>query len=222
MKVQAKQMRTWFAQWSREHKATGGCGRCSGPQFPAARLPRVALAAMDFAIGVSVNDAGYTMSEDGWHYHQVDPDTAKALAWEIAAFLHEEGEALIPWGEDPDKGMSGNVGVEFIYARNYPEGFVNLKRWGNGNPFFGEVQDKDVEIIQLDKRDAARLAATAAKLGPWRLVAKNGALFKAPDLGMCQWFALCDRYAGVVLDHPAFPEGVPACTRCASKDKALR
>lgn len=37
----------------------------------------------------------------------------------------------------------------------------------------------------------------------------------------CSWFALCDRPATHVREHPAFPSGVPTCDRCGNLvDKA--
>lgn len=39
------------------------------------------------------------------------------------------------------------------------------------------------------------------------------------DLGVCQWFALCDREATHLEAHPAFRNGVPACDRCVSVGK---
>lgn len=33
----------------------------------------------------------------------------------------------------------------------------------------------------------------------------------------CRWFALCDRPAIGTVGHPAFPDGVAICARCASR-----
>lgn len=40
-----------------------------------------------------------------------------------------------------------------------------------------------------------------------------------PDLGGCEWFAMCERDATHMEKHPAFPGGVPACDECASIGK---
>lgn len=37
------------------------------------------------------------------------------------------------------------------------------------------------------------------------------------EVQMCEWYALCDHAAIGVVYHPAFPEGVPICKRCADK-----
>lgn len=39
------------------------------------------------------------------------------------------------------------------------------------------------------------------------------------DLGVCEWFAMCERDATHMEKHPAFPGGVPACDECASIGK---
>lgn len=41
-----------------------------------------------------------------------------------------------------------------------------------------------------------------------------------PD-GPCEWFALCDRPAIALLEHPVL-HFVPACERCRAKVEALR
>ena len=33
----------------------------------------------------------------------------------------------------------------------------------------------------------------------------------------CEWFALCDHEAIGLVRHPAFPDGVPTCARCAER-----
>lgn len=33
----------------------------------------------------------------------------------------------------------------------------------------------------------------------------------------CEWFALCTREAVMLIEHPAFPAGVPCCQRCADR-----
>lgn len=39
-------------------------------------------------------------------------------------------------------------------------------------------------------------------------------------LGLCLWFARCDRAAVMLLDHPILGQ-VPTCQRCADKDARL-
>lgn len=39
--------------------------------------------------------------------------------------------------------------------------------------------------------------------------------------GPCEWFALCDRPAVALLEHPVL-HLVPACERCRTKAEALR
>jgi hypothetical protein len=37
-----------------------------------------------------------------------------------------------------------------------------------------------------------------------------------PELGVCQWFALCDRAATTTVPHPTLGN-VPCCARCAGR-----
>lgn len=39
--------------------------------------------------------------------------------------------------------------------------------------------------------------------------------------GVCKWFALCDHEAIGTVAHPAFPDGVPVCERCATRMEML-
>lgn len=41
-----------------------------------------------------------------------------------------------------------------------------------------------------------------------------------PD-GTCEWFALCDRPAVAVLEHPVL-QLVPVCERCRARVEAMR
>lgn len=38
-----------------------------------------------------------------------------------------------------------------------------------------------------------------------------------PNRILCQWFVLCNNDADMLVQHPAFPGGVPTCQRCATK-----
>lgn len=39
----------------------------------------------------------------------------------------------------------------------------------------------------------------------------------AGHIGECQWFAMCNHPAIGLVGHPAFPDGVPCCQRCADR-----
>lgn len=180
VKVKAKEMQGFIAAWRRAHKAAGGCAACAQPQFPTRKLWRVAQGAMSWAISISLNEQGYTMSEDGWMPHDFDFETAKSLVEEVTEFMHVHGEPLIPWAADTDPRNIANVGIEFQSARSgdLPGKEFALTRWGNGNPFIEPMAEEDVVIVRLDEEVRARLTEAACAYGAYRVVARDGALYR--------------------------------------------